>query len=190
MRGITERCKCCNKWIGGSTTISNTKEVKEIKLPLLQKHVVSSPPSINLKINSGATHHFQEIGNIDLPQQPTSKYNPAVQVIVPNIVSMVSSETTNLPIPSLLQYSTKSHRFNHMASGYLFSVQQACNHNWTEVFDNNSIKILKSTEVNITVLFPPIIQGRRNAPSQPLYSESLSTHPPSIYKSNTTKNVS
>ena len=34
------------------------------------------------------------------------------------------------------------------------------------------------------------MQGHRNAPSQPLYSVSLPTHPPSIQKSNATINVS
>ena len=54
----------------------------------------------------------------------------------------------------------------------------------------NPVKIFKSTEVNITALCPPIIQGHRNAPSQPLYSVSLTTHPPSIHKSNATMNIS
>ena len=139
---------------------------------------MSAPPSINLKIDSGATHHFHEIGSTDLPQQPTSNYNPAAQVIVTNGASMVSSATTHLPIPSLPTSTTKSHGFNHLAYGSLFSVGQACDHNRTAVFDKNSVKIFKSTEVNINALFPPIIQGHHNAPSRPLYSLSLTTHPP------------
>ena len=41
-----------------------------------------------------------------------------------------------------------------------------------------------------SVIFSPIIQGHFNAPSQPLYSVSLTTHPPSIHKSNTTISAS
>ena len=44
MGGSTERCKVHNKIIGGSTTSSNNNGIKEIKLLLLQKHVVSDPP--------------------------------------------------------------------------------------------------------------------------------------------------
>ena len=82
---------------------------------------------------------------------------------------MVSSATTYLPIPSLPPSATESHGFNHLASGYLFSVGKACDHNCTAVFDKNSVTMFKSTEVNITVLCPPIIQGNHNSPSQPLY---------------------
>ena len=164
MGGSTERCKVCNKLIGGSTTSSNKNAVKAIKLPLLQKHVMSAPPSINLKIDSDATHNFHEIGSTDLPQQPTYKYNPAARVILPNGASMVSSTTTHLPIPSLPPSATKSHSFNHLSSGSLFFVGQFCDHNCTAVFDKNSVKTFKSTEVNITALCTPIIQGHRNAP--------------------------
>ena len=101
---------------------------------------MSVPPSINLKIDSGATHHFQKIGSTDLPQKITSNYNPAARVSVPNGASMVSSATTYHPIPSLPPYTTKSHVFNHLASGSLFSVRQACDHNCTAVFDKNSLK--------------------------------------------------
>ena len=103
---------------------------------------MTTPPSINLKIDSGATHHFHEIYSTILPQQPTSNYNSAAEVIVPNGESIVSYTTTHLPITSLLPHATKSHGFNHLASGYLFSVGQACNHNCTAAFDNNSIKYL------------------------------------------------
>ena len=81
-----------------------------------------TPPSINLKIDSGATHNFHEIGSTNLPQQLTSNYNTAAQVIVPNGASMVSSTTTHLTITSIPPPATKSHGFNHLASGYLFSV--------------------------------------------------------------------
>ena len=145
-------------------TSSNNNLVKEIKLSLLQKHIVSAPPSINLKIDSGATHHFHKISSTYLPQQPTSNYNPAARIIVPNRASMVYSATTHLPIPSLPPSSTKYHGSNHLAYGYLFSVVQSCDHNCTAVFDKNSVKIFKSTEVNITALCTPIIQGHRNAP--------------------------
>ena len=107
---------------------------------LLQKHAVSTPPSVNFKIDSGETHHFHKIGSIDLPQQPTSNYNPAARVIVLNGASMVSSATTHIPIPYLPTSATKSHGFNHLASGSLFSVLQACDHNCTALFDNNSVK--------------------------------------------------
>ena len=120
MGGSTERCKFRNKLIGGSMTSSNKNAVKAIKLPLLQKHVMSAPPSINLKIDSGATHHFHEIGSTDLPKQPTFNYNPASRVILPNGASMVSSTNPHLPIPSLPPSATKSHGFNHLASGSLF----------------------------------------------------------------------
>ena len=151
---------------------------------------MSSPPSINLKLYSGATHHFHKIGSMDLPQQPTSNYNPESRVIVPNGSYMVSSVTTHFPIPSLPPYDTKSYNFNHLSSGFLFSVGQAFNNNYTAVFEKNSVKIFISTEVNINALRPPIIQGHRNAPPQPLYSVSLSTHPPSIHKANAIINVS
>ena len=135
-----------------------------------------TPPSINLKIDSGATHHFRKIGSTNLPQQLTSNYNIAAQVIAPNGASMVYSTTTHLPITYLPPPATKSHSFNHLSYGYLFSIAQACNHNCSAVFDKNSVKIFKSTEVNINALCPPIIQGHRNAPSQPLYSVSLPTY--------------
>ena len=77
---------------------------------------------------------------------------------------MVSSATTHLPITSLPSSATKSHGFNHPASGSLFSFGQAFKHNFTAVFDKNPAKIFNSTEVNITALCPPIIQGHRNAP--------------------------
>ena len=101
---------------------------------------MSDLPSINLKIDSGSAHHFHEIGSTDLPQQPTSNYNPAAQSIVPNGAYMVSSATTYLPIPSLTPYAIKSHGFDHLASGSIFSVKKSCDHNCTAVFDNNSVK--------------------------------------------------
>ena len=134
-------------------------------------------PSINVKINSGATHHFHEIGSTDLPLQPTSNYNPAAQIIVPNRASMISSTTTHLPITSLPPPATKSHGFNHLAYGYLLSIGQTSDNNCSAVFDKNSVKIFESTEVNINALCPPIIQGHRNAPTQPLYLVSLPTYP-------------
>ena len=139
---------------------------------------MSAPSSINLKIDSDATHHFHEIGITDLTQQPTSNYNPAARVIVPSRASMVSSESTHLTIPYLPPSDTRSHSFNYLAYGSLFSVGQACDHNCTAVFDKNSVRIFKSTEVNITEFCPPVIQGHRDAPSQPLYSVSFPNHPP------------
>ena len=114
MGGCTERYKVRNKCIGGITTSSNNNAVKEIKLPLLQKYVVFALPSINFKIDIGATHYFHKIISPDLPQQPTSNYNPEVQVIVPNGASMVYSATTHLPITFLPPYATKSHGFNRL----------------------------------------------------------------------------
>ena len=102
---------------------------------------------------------------------------------------MVSFKTTHLSIPSLPPSATNSHGFNHLASGYLFSVGQACDHNCTTVL-KKSVKIFKSTEISINALRPPIIQGHRNAPLQTLYSVSLPIHPPSIHKANATINSS
>ena len=68
MGGSTELFKVRNKWIWGRTASSNNNAFKEIKLPLLPKHVVSAPPSINFKIDSGAARHFHEIYSTDLPQ--------------------------------------------------------------------------------------------------------------------------
>ena len=79
MGGCTERYKVRNKCIGGITTSSNNNAVKEIKLPLLQKYVVFALPSINFKIDIGATHYFHKIISPDLPQQQTSNYNPEVK---------------------------------------------------------------------------------------------------------------
>ena len=121
------------------TTGSNNNTVKEIKLPLLQNPVVSAPPSINLKIDSGATHNFHEIRSTDLPQQPTYNYNPAARVIVTNEASMISSETTHLTIHSLPPSAKKYHGFNHLASESLFSFGKSCDHNCTAYFDNNSV---------------------------------------------------
>ena len=56
-------------------------------------------------------------------------------------------------------------------------------------FWKKSVKLLKYTEFSINALFPPIIQGHRNAPSQKNYSFSLQTYPPSIHKANTTINA-
>ena len=100
---------------------------------------------------------------------------------------MVYSSTTHIVIPSLPPSAAKSHGFNHLASGSLFSVGQACDHNCTAVFDKNPVKIFNSTEVNITALCPPIIQGHCNTPPQPLYSVSLPTHPSSTHKANETE---
>ena len=55
---------------------------------------------------------------------------------------MISYATTHLPITSLPPSATKSHGFNHLASGYIFSVRQACDHNCTAVFDKNPVKKL------------------------------------------------
>ena len=103
---------------------------------------MSALTSINLKIDSGATHHFNGIISTDLPQQPTSNYNPSAQVILPNISSMLYYATTHLTIPFLPPSATKSHGFNHMASGSLFSVIQDCDHNCIAAFDNNYVKYL------------------------------------------------
>ena len=103
---------------------------------------------------------------------------------------MVYSATTHLPIPSLPPSTTKSHSFKHMASGSLLSFGQGCDHNCTAVFDKKNVKIFKSTKVNVTALFPPIIQRHCNSPSQPLYSISLPAHPSSIHKLITTINFS
>ena len=151
---------------------------------------MSTPPSINLKIDSGATHNFYEIGSTNLPQQPTYNYNPAVQVILTNGSSMVSSITTHIPITSLPPSAKKSHGFNHLASESIFSVGKAFDHNCTKVFDNKYVKIFKSTEVNITALSSPIIQGYSNTPSQPLHSVSLPTYLLSAHKENASINVS
>ena len=56
---------------------------------------------------------------------------------------MVYSATTNLPIPYIPPSPTESHGLNHIASGYLFSVRQACDHNCAAVFDKNSVKNIK-----------------------------------------------
>ena len=56
--------------------------------------------------------------------------------------------------------------------------------------DKNSVKTLKSTEVNINALHPLMIKVPRNAPSKTLYSLSLTTHPPPNHKENETINIS
>ena len=149
---------------------------------------MSAPPSINLKIDSGTAHNFHEIGSMNLSKQPTSNYNLEAQIIVTNCASLVSSATTHIPIPYLPPSDTKSYCFNHISSGSLFSVEQAYGHNCTAVFDKNSIKIFKSTEVSIISLRSPIIQGHRNSLSKPIYLVSLPTHPPQIHKVNETIN--
>ena len=136
---------------------------------------MSNPASINLKIDSGATHHFQKIVSTNLPQQPNSNYNQAAQVIVPNWASMVSSTTTHIIIRSLPPSTTKSHCFNYLESVSIFSVGQDCDHYYTAVFEKNSVKIFKYTEVNINALFTPIIQGHRNASQKYLYSVYIPT---------------
>ena len=90
---------------------------------------------------------------------------------------MASSTTTHLKINYLPPPATKSHGFNNLSSGYLFSVGQACDNNCTAVFDKSSVKIFKTTEVNINALCLPILQGHLDTPSQPLYSVSLPTFP-------------
>ena len=101
---------------------------------------MSTPPSINLKIDSGATHHFHEIGSTNLPQQPTPNYNPAARLIITNGESMIFSTFTHITVPSLPPSATKSHGFKHLSSGYLFSDGQACDHNCTAVFDKKICK--------------------------------------------------
>ena len=124
-------------------------------------------------IGSGVTHHFHEIDSTNLPQQPTSNYNPEARVIVPNGASKLSSSTAYISITYLPPSATKSHGFNHIVCGSLFSVGQACDNNCTAVFDTNSVKMSKSTEVSINALHTFIIQGHHNAPSQPIYSVYL-----------------
>ena len=94
-----------------------------------------------------------------------------------NRASMVPSTTTNIQINSLPPSATKSNSFNHLESGSLFSVRQTCDHNCTAVLTKIS-KIFKSIEVSSNALCPTIIQGHHNAPSQTLYSVSLTNHPP------------
>ena len=77
-------------------------------------------PSINLKIDSAATHHFHELGSRNLTQQPTSNYNPAAQVLVPDRASMVSIIITHIPIPYLPPSATNSYVFNHLSSIYCY----------------------------------------------------------------------
>ena len=55
---------------------------------------------------------------------------------------MVSSTTIHLTIPSMPPYETKFHGFNHLESGSLFSFGQACDHDCTAFFYNNSVKKL------------------------------------------------
>ena len=50
------------------------------------------------------------------------------------------------------------------------------------------VKMFKSTAVSINVICPPIIQVQQYALPKPLHSVYLTTHPPSIYKSNATIN--
>ena len=137
-------------------TSSNNNKVKQIKLLVLQKLVLSAPSSINFKINSGENHHFQKISSTKLPQQPTYNYNPAAQVIVPNIESMVSSTNTHIPIPSLPLSATNSHGFNHLESGSTFWAD-----NPTIIialqFLTKKSKNNNSTEVSINALHPTII---------------------------------
>ena len=98
---------------------------------------MSSPPSINLKIDSGATHCFQDTGSTDLPKQPTYNYNTAAWVFLPKGESMVSYIITHLIITYLPPSDKKSQGFNNLASGFLFSVGQAYDHNFTAVFEKN-----------------------------------------------------
>ena len=114
MKGCTERCKARRKLIVGSNASSNNNTVKKIKLTLLQKKCMYSLPSINLKIDSGVTHHFQNNCSMNLTQQPTFNYNTEALVIFHNRASMVSSTTTNIPINSLPPSDTKYHGFNHI----------------------------------------------------------------------------
>ena len=81
---------------------------------LLQKKCMYSLPSINLKIDSGVTHHFQNNCSMSLTQQPTFNYNTEALVILTNRASMVSSTTTNIPINYLPPSDTKYHGFNHI----------------------------------------------------------------------------
>ena len=68
---------------------------------------------------------------------------------------MVSSSTTHLPIPYLLPFSTKSHGFNYLAYGPLFSARQACDHNCTAFFDNNSVIFLSKLRSILICFFHP-----------------------------------
>ena len=97
---------------------------------------------------------------------------------------MVSSITIHLPIPYLSRSATKSHSFSHPESGSLLSDGKACNHICTSVFNKQSVKIFKSTEVNIKALHIPTIKVHCNAQSQYLYSVYLPSCLPSIHKLN------
>ena len=82
---------------------------------------------------------------------------------------MVYPETTHLPITYILSSTTKSHGFNHIASGCIFSVGQSCDHNCTAIFDKQYVEIFMFTEVSINTICPPIIQGHCIEPPKTPY---------------------
>ena len=101
---------------------------------------------------------------------------------------MVASTTIHIPITSLPSSATKSHGFNHLAYRSLFSFVQAWNNNRTAVFDKQSVKTFKYTEVSIKNLCPPTTQIHLNEPSQHIYLLSLPDTPKKINKENATIN--
>ena len=132
MGGCTERCNFCRNESEGSRQVQITTHLKKLNYRYYKNRRVC--PTFNqFKIDSAATHHFHKIGSTNLPPQTTSNCNPAAQVIVPNVASMVSSATTHITITSLPPISTKSHGFNHISSESIFSFGQACDHNCTAV---------------------------------------------------------
>ena len=98
---------------------------------------------------------------------------------------MQSSHTASLPIPSLPTSATKAHVFSSLASGSLLSVGKLCDHQYTAIFTNNKVTIHKSNNIDITTAAPPILQGTRNAPLQPLYKSNLPPLQPTPHAANT-----
>jgi hypothetical protein len=121
-----------------------------------------------MKVDSGASANFHEVSH-HLLHQLTSTSNASVSVIVP----MTSQSAANLPLPNLAPSATISYGFPNLAFDSLLSVGKICDHNYTAIFANRSVKMFRNTGVQIKAVKPPLIAGTRNAPHQPLYNVHL-----------------
>ena len=143
---------------------------------------MSAPPitTNTIMADTGATGHFLDKRTSILKTTAVSRTNPSIDVLLPNNQIMQSSHTSSLPIPSLPASATKAHVFSSLASGSLLSVGKLCDHKCTAIFTNNKVTIHNSNKIDITATAPPILQGTRNAPLQPLYKINLPPLQPTL----------
>ncbi len=146
------------------------------------KPIVSAPPIkskqdiITLKADTGATSTFLDAKDVGkLTVHAPTKTQPSIGALVPSGHIIQSQGHTHLPITNLPSSTTLAHVMPKLASGSLLSVGTVCDANCTAIFDATSVKIYHNEDLCLKATKPPLIQGNRNSPKQPLYTIQLST---------------